>query len=170
MRLRHALLSTVFFFAAPGSVSGLVPYLLTRWQPHDWNAAAMPARVLGWLLLGVGLVVLTDSFRRFVTEGRGTPAPVEPPTDLVVRGFYRHVRNPMYVANLALIIGQALILNRFVLLGYAAGLWLVFTAFVMFYEEPTLARQFGSSYDSYRTAVPRWLPRMRAWHGDRPAH
>ncbi len=96
-------------------------------------------------------------------EGIGTPAPVAPPQLLVVGGIYRHVRNPMYVAVLAAILGQALLLGQLVLLGYAAAMWLVFAAFVRFYEEPTLAESFGADYDAYRRAVPAWLPRLRPW-------
>ena len=161
MSARLAALSTLFFFAAPGAVTGLGPYFLTRWESHDWYAATIPARTVGTVLVVAGLAILIDSFRRFVVEGRGTPAPIEPPTELVVRGFYRHVRNPMYVANLAIVVGQALLLGRFILLGYAAFFWLLFTSFVVLYEEPKLARTFGASYAAYRARVPRWIPRVR---------
>src|ERR671914_565368 len=82
---------------------------------------------------------------------------------LVVGGVYRYVRNPMYVAVLAAIVGQALLLGRLVLLLYAAAAWLVVAAFVRFYEEPTLTRRFGADYEAYRRAVPAWLPRLRPW-------
>jgi protein-S-isoprenylcysteine O-methyltransferase Ste14 len=98
-----------------------------------------------------------------VWEGIGTPAPVAPPERLVIGGVYRHVRNPMYVAVLATILGQALLLGRLVLLTYAAVLWLVFASFVRFYEEPTLRSRFGEDYEAYRRAVPAWLPRLRPW-------
>jgi protein-S-isoprenylcysteine O-methyltransferase Ste14 len=100
---------------------------------------------------------------RFVVEGFGTPAPVAAPERLVVGGVYRYVRNPMYVAILATIVGQALLLGRLGLLLYAAVAWLVAAAFVRFYEEPTLTRRFGAKYEAYRHAVPAWLPRLRPW-------
>jgi protein-S-isoprenylcysteine O-methyltransferase Ste14 len=81
---------------------------------------------------------------------------------VVVGGVYRYVRNPMYVAALAAIVGQAFLLGRLVLLLYAAGVWLVVAAFVRFYEEPTLTRRrFGADYEAYRRAVPAWWPRLR---------
>ncbi|MDQ3792223.1 MAG: isoprenylcysteine carboxyl methyltransferase, partial [Actinomycetota bacterium] len=96
----------------------------------------------------------------------GTPAPVAAPERLVVGGVYRYVRNPMYVAVLTAIVGQALLLGRLVLLLYAAAAWLVVAAFVRLYEEPTLARRFGADYEVYRRAVPAWRPRLRPWEPD----
>jgi protein-S-isoprenylcysteine O-methyltransferase Ste14 len=96
-------------------------------------------------------------------EGFGTPAPVAAPERLVVGGVYRYVRNPMYVAVLAAIFGQALLLGQLGLLLYAAAVWLITAAFVRFYEEPTLTRRFGADYEAYRRAVPAWWPRLRPW-------
>jgi protein-S-isoprenylcysteine O-methyltransferase Ste14 len=120
-------------------------------------------RALGAVLLVAGLIALVGAFARFVVEGLGTPAPVAAPERLVVGGVYRYVRNPMYVAVLAAIVGQALLLGRLVLLLYAAGAWLVVAAFVRFYEEPTLTRRFGADYEAYRRAVPAWWPCLRPW-------
>jgi protein-S-isoprenylcysteine O-methyltransferase Ste14 len=103
---------------------------------------------------------------RFVREGRGTPAPVAPPEVLVVGGDYRYVRNPMYVAVVACVLGQALVLGSLALLGYAVVVWLGMAAFVRWYEEPTLRSQFGTDYEEYLGAVPAWIPRVRPW---RPA-
>jgi protein-S-isoprenylcysteine O-methyltransferase Ste14 len=100
---------------------------------------------------------------RFVVEGFGTPAPIAAPERLVVGGVYRHVRNPMYVAVLAAIVGQALLLGRLGLLLYAATVWLIAAAFVHWCEEPTLTRRFGTDYEAYRCAVPAWWPRLRSW-------
>jgi protein-S-isoprenylcysteine O-methyltransferase Ste14 len=152
--------SAIFFVLAPGTVAGLVPYLLTRWERHDWYGWTVPARVVGALLLVGGLAALVECFRRFATEGRGTPAPIAPPQTLVVHGLYRHVRNPIYVALLTIVAGEALLLGRFVLLGYAVVLWLLFTAFVILYEEPKLRATFGVAYARYRATVPRWVPRL----------
>ena len=105
---------------------------------------------------------------RRVAEGRGTPAPVAPTERLVVGGLYRYVRNPMYLAVVAVIIGQGLALGQPVLLGYAAAVWLTVASFVRWYEEPTLARRFGAQYQAYRRAVPAWRPRVRPWHQDQP--
>jgi protein-S-isoprenylcysteine O-methyltransferase Ste14 len=113
-----------------------------------------------------GAAVLVHAFTRFVVEGLGTPAPVAPPAHLVVGGLYRYVRNPMYLAVIGAIVGQALLLWRFNLLWYALAGAVAVAVFVHWYEEPTLRRQFGRQYDEYRRAVPGWLPRRRPW---RPA-
>ena len=99
-------------------------------------------------------------------DGLGTmaPASIAPTERLVVGGLYRYVRNPMYLAVVAAIIGQALILGQPVLLAYAAAVWVTVASFVRWYEEPTLARQFGEQYQAYRRAVPAWRPRIRPWH------
>jgi protein-S-isoprenylcysteine O-methyltransferase Ste14 len=155
--------SAVFFLAAPGMVAGLIPWLLTRWQAREPLPYWAPMRVLGGILLVAGLIALIRAFVRFVMEGLGTPAPIAAPERLVVGGVYRYVRNPMYVAVLAAIVGQGLLLGQLGLLLYAAATWLVVAAFVRWYEEPTLTRRFGEDYETYRRAVPAWWPRLRPW-------
>ena len=129
--------SAVFFLLAPGVVVGLIPWLLTRWQAREPLPYWAPVRMLGALLLVAGLIALIRAFVRFVVEGFGTLAPVAAPERLVVGGVYRYVRNPMYVAVLAAIVGQALILGQLGLLLYAGAARLVVAAFVRFHEEPT---------------------------------
>ena len=165
-----ALGSAVFFARAPGVVAGLVPWWLTGWDARALPAWWLPLRLAGLVLLAAGVVVLVQAFARFVAEGLGTPAPVAPTQELVVGGLYRYVRNPMYLAVLATILGQALVLGQLVLLPYAAVVAAAFVAFVHWYEEPTLARQFGARYQAYRQAVPGWWPRRRPWRpaGDGP--
>jgi protein-S-isoprenylcysteine O-methyltransferase Ste14 len=141
-------------------MGGLVPFLLTGWVSHDPSGLVF---ALGVLLLAIATAVLLHAFARFVMEGAGTPAPVAPTERLVIGGLYRHLRNPMYVGVTAMIVGQALLFDRYVLLAYAAVFLLVTMAFVTFYEEPTLRRQFGEQYDAYRSAVPGWWPRLRPW-------
>ena len=154
--------SAVFFIAAPCVVAGVLPWALTGW---DAFAVWLPVRVLGGMFVVGGVAVLVHAFVRFVVEGVGTPAPVAPTERLVVGGLYRYVRNPMYVAVVATVIGQALLLGRPVLLAYAAVLGCVFAAFVRWHEEPVLRRRFGARYESYRRAVPAWRPRLRPWGG-----
>lgn len=159
-RLGPAVGSAAFLVAAPGIVAGFVPWLLT-----GWSSSHPPAflAVLGAALIAVGVTVLLHAFARFVVEGRGTPAPVAPTERLVVGGLYRHVRNPMYVAVGATIVGQALLLGRPWLLAYAAAFWVVVAAFVRGYEEPTLSARYGEEYTAYRRSVPAWWPRLRPW-------
>ena len=155
-RLRAALGSALFLVIAPGVVAGLVPWLLTGWDstgPPGWLQG------FGWALVVAGVAVLLDAFARFVVEGLGTPAPVAPTETLVIGGLYRYVRNPMYLAVAAIILGQSAILGRWVLVAYALLFGAAVWSFVHWYEEPTLRRQFGAAYDEYRTAVPGWRPR-----------
>ncbi|QDQ15290.1 methyltransferase family protein [Streptomyces spectabilis] len=154
--------SSVFMALAPGTVAGLVPWWLTRWQSGHWW---LPVRVLGGVALAAGAAVLVHAFVRFVTEGLGTPAPVAPTEHLVVGGLYRHVRNPMYVAVVTAIAGQGLLLARPVLLVYALVAGAVMAAFARWYEEPALLRAHGTAYERYRGAVPGWLPRPCPWRG-----
>lgn len=156
-RLRAALGSVLFLFVAPGVVAGLIPYSLTGWDSSDPPPVLV---VAGALLTAVGAVVLLHAFARFVLEGIGTPAPVAPTEHLVVGGAYRYVRNPMYLAVGSVILGQALLLGRAVLLAWLAAFGLMVAAFVLLYEEPTLAARYGAEYDRYCETVPRWLPRL----------
>jgi protein-S-isoprenylcysteine O-methyltransferase Ste14 len=160
-RALAALGTVVFLVLAPGVVAGLVPWWITRWDARDLSPYWWPVRIVGAALIVAGVVVLIHAFARFVWEGIGTPAPVAPTERLVVGGLYRYVRNPMYLAVAAVIVGQALLLGRPVLLLYAAAFGVVVFAFVHWYEEPTLSRRFGEQYEEYRRAVPGWWPRRR---------
>ena len=155
--------SAAFFAVAPGVVAGALPWLLTRWRPGAAFGHWLPARLFGVVLLLAGTAFLVHAFVRFVVEGLGTPAPIAPPTHLVVGGVYRYVRNPMYLAVVATILGQALLLWRPLLLGYAVPVAGAMVAFVVGYEEPALTRTFGAEYAAYRRAVPGWLPRLTPW-------
>jgi protein-S-isoprenylcysteine O-methyltransferase Ste14 len=119
-------------------------------------------------LIAAGLAFLLPAFARFVIEGIGTPAPTAPTQRLVVGGAYRYVRNPMYLAVAALILGQALLLGQAILLLYALGFGIAVTAFVHGYEEPTLVSRFGEEYNRYMSEVPRWFPRGSPWRGRLP--
>lgn len=157
-RLRAVLGSAVFvLFGGPTIVAGLVPWLLTRWEADDPSTAL---RVAGAVLIVVGGGLVLETTARFALQGRGTPAPFAAPDRFVARGSYRVVRNPMYVGVLALIVGQALLLGREVLLLWAGAAAVLFQLFVVFHEEPELRKRFGAEYDDYRRRVGRWLPRV----------
>jgi protein-S-isoprenylcysteine O-methyltransferase Ste14 len=162
-KARAALGSLLFLLIAPGVIAGLIPWSLTEWNAETESLAL---RIGGGLLIVAGVSFLLHAFGRFVIDGLGTPAPVAPTQQLVVGGVYRYVRNPMYLAVGTTIVGQALLLGRPELLAYAAIFGVVVFAFVRGYEEPTLAEQFGPSYEEYRRAVPGWLPRLRPWRGE----
>jgi protein-S-isoprenylcysteine O-methyltransferase Ste14 len=161
---RAALGSAAFFVLAPGTTAGLVPWLITRWQ----DPAPAWAAVAGGIVTGTGVALVAAAFVQFVAVGRGTPAPVAPTQELVVGGLYRWVRNPMYVGVAAAIAGQAVTFASVGLAVWLVGFVLAVTTFVRLYEEPTLRRAYGTSYEEYAAAVRRWLPRIRPWRtGDR---
>jgi protein-S-isoprenylcysteine O-methyltransferase Ste14 len=147
-------------------VAGFFPWWISGWKMKrpwlDWA----PLRVVGALVLVVAVALLIQAFVRFVSEGLGTPAPVAPTERLVVGGLYRYVRNPMYIAIVAAIFGQALLLGQLSLLWYGLFIALLQAAFVRWHEEPALRRRFGHDYEVYSRAVPSWLPRLRPWIQD----
>ena len=155
--------SAIFLVLAPGTVAGAVPWAITRWTlaSADWpQIAFLP---LAAVQIAAGLIVLLDSFSRFVWQGLGTPTPLMPTTKLIVTGLYRYVRNPMYVAVLSLIYGQALLFGSIWLAMYGGAIWIMFHLSVLFYEEPRLRTDYGGVYDAYCRHVCRWLPRLRPW-------
>lgn len=156
--------SAVFLVVAPGVVAGLMPWLLTdHYRKPQANVPGFVAT--GSILVIVAAAILLHAFARFALEGLGTPAPVAPTEKLVVGGIYRHVRNPMYVAVLAIILGQVLIFSSWPVLLYGLIAAAAMVSFVKLYEEPTLAQRYGEEYEAYRRAVPGWLPRLTPWRG-----
>ena len=163
-RVQAAIGTIVFFFVAPGIVAGAIPWALSGWRtPAPWPLFGIPA-VAGVVLLLPGLVVLIDSFIRFA-RSLGTPAPIAPTQRLVVEGWYRFVRNPMYVAVLAIIFGQALLFWSPAVAIYGIIAFVTVHLFVVGYEEPTLRQQYPEAYREFTAHVPRWLPRLTPWRG-----
>jgi len=143
------------FLALPGVVAGLVPMLLAHLDAGRKGGCAF-----GFVLMGVGLVLLLWCVRDFLVSGRGTLAPWDPPKRLVVVGLYRFVRNPMYLAVLTLVAGWGLATGSRLLAGYGAVLAVGFHLRIVCYEEPWLRRQFGAEWTAYSASVSRWLPRF----------
>jgi protein-S-isoprenylcysteine O-methyltransferase Ste14 len=162
-RIFAVLGSAVFLVLAPGTIAVLIPWWISHWRVHAPFPGFTLLRIIGVLLIAAGLPVLLESFGRFALQGSGTPAPVFPTQRLIVRGFYRYVRNPMYVAVVWIILGQALIFGNLCLVAYAVIPWLAAHLFVLVYEEPTLRRSFGAEYETYCAHVPRWIPRLTPW-------
>ena len=153
---KNFLVSLLFtIFGGPGIIVLYLPLAITRWRVPPSPA---PFRTLAWILIATGLLPLLESISRFVWAGRGTLAPFAPTETLVVSGLYRFVRNPMYVADLAAISGQAILFRSVSLVVYGLVIWLGLHLFVTRYEEPTLRRKFGTSYDAFCNNVPRWIP------------
>jgi protein-S-isoprenylcysteine O-methyltransferase Ste14 len=159
-RMTAALGSLAFLVLAPGVVAGVIPWLITDWQPLPPSDGPGALRWTGLIPIAAGLAVVLEAFARFAWEGRGTPAPVAPTRTLVVSGFYRFVRNPMYVAVTALIFGQAVLFASWGVAIYGVFIAAAFHTFVLLYEEPTLHRAYGDEYAAYCAATPRWIPRL----------
>ncbi len=154
---RSVVVSILFtLFGGPGIVLVALPWLITRFR--------MPAepwwmKGVAWGLIGLGLVPLLESIVRFVRVGRGTLMPNVPTERLVVSGLYRWVRNPMYVGDLVVLAGEAVLFRSGGIAVYGAAVWWVFDTFIRRYEEPTLRRWHGTEYAVYCGRVGRWLPR-----------
>lgn len=149
-----ALRSIVFTFVLPGTIAGWAPYAILRGATL---AGAAPWRWLGLVPLVAGIAIYVWCVADFATAGRGTPAPIDPPKELVRRGLYRLTRNPMYVGVTAVLIGETWLFASPPLAAYTVCVVLGFHLFVLLYEEPTLRRSFGEAYERYCAAVPRWL-------------
>lgn len=153
-----ALKSFLFLLIAPGTVAGYIPLVLLRKGPQLETGIFAYLGIPLWL---IGGTILLWSFWNFLREGRGTPAPIEPPKELVVAGFYRYVRNPMYVGIILLLLGHFLWFGFWWILTYTIIAFIIVHLFVTLYEEPTLKRRFGAAYENYLTQVPRWIPKFR---------
>ena len=150
----------IFTILVPGSVTVLIPHWILRSRPGtDFDISAL--RWGGILPIALGAAVYFSCAWEFVKTGGGTPAPVDAPKALVARGLYRYTRNPMYVGVVSILIGEAVLFQSLRLASYVFIVWLFFHFFVLLYEEPTLRRKFGPSYEEYRKDVPRWIPKVR---------
>jgi len=145
----------LFTLLVPGSVAFYIPLWIASPAPVDRAPDAI--HWLGLAPLAVGVAIYLWCAWDFASFGRGTPAPIDAPTRLVVRGLYRYVRNPMYVGVLCAIVGWALYLASGMLCLYAAAVWTAFHLFVVVYEEPHLRSRFGADYERYCAVVNRWL-------------
>jgi protein-S-isoprenylcysteine O-methyltransferase Ste14 len=168
MRRSAAVVTSVVWFVLTGGVGVvLVPWWLTGWRVRYPLPYWGVARAVGVVLIVAGLIPPVHVFVQFVRAG-GTPMPGAMTARLVVTGFNRYVRNPIYLGAVTIFIGEALLFGRLSLLLYAVVVWVGVAAFVRWYEEPALARRFGADYETYRHAVAAWLPRLRPWDPNAP--
>ncbi|WP_419941224.1 methyltransferase family protein [Candidatus Palauibacter sp.] len=147
--------TALFSVVAPGMVAVFLPLLIVRGRTAGGGATLGAAL----LLLALGAGIFLRCAWDFVVAGKGTPAPIDQPKRLVIRGLYRYSRNPMYVGVLSVIAGWAVLFGAGILAAYAAAWFVIFSLFVRFYEEPHLTRKFGDEYAAYRERVGRWFPR-----------
>ena len=138
-----------------------LPGATTSWREQ-------PLKTIGFLPLMAGAIIMLGCVWNFIFIGRGTPAPFDAPKKLVTRGFYRYVRNPMYLGMGLVLVGEAILLASFSweIIAYGVALFAIVNLFIILYEEPTLARLFGEEYLIYRKNVPRWIPRLRPWDSE----
>jgi protein-S-isoprenylcysteine O-methyltransferase Ste14 len=157
-----ALAKTLLFTVlVPATVTIYVPRRIFLSRSREDALPIGPLRYVGAALLAAGAAVYVWCAWDFATAGRGTPAPIDPPKSLVVRGLYRYVRNPMYLGILLLLGGEAMLFGSRAILEYTGLVFLFFFLFVFAYEEPALRRKFGQDYERYCDRVPRWIPRLR---------
>ena len=145
----------------------MIPGVVAGWLPWRYFGLARvrldlldPLHLLGLACVACGAGFLAVCIWHFAVGGRGTLAPVDPPRDLVVRGPYRFVRNPMYLSVSTIILGELLLTRSTSLLAYGAAWFALVNLFVIGYEEPALRRRFGASYEHYAGTVGRWIPRF----------
>ncbi|MGH9862406.1 MAG: methyltransferase family protein [Candidatus Acidiferrales bacterium] len=151
--------TALFTVLVPGVVAGLVPYWIVSSAPR--GLALGPWRYLGLPFMTLGALGYFWCAWNFAVTGRGTPAPIDPPKRLVIHGPYRYVRNPMYLSVVSVLVGEAVWYEASSVLLYAGVFVVAVNLFVLLYEEPFLRQQFGTAYEEYCCAVPRWLPRWR---------
>ena len=150
--------SLLFLIVAPGLVAGFIPLTWLRSGPQIQMGVVAYLALPLW---AAGILTLVWCFWDFAQKGRGTPAPIDPPKELIVSGLYHYVRNPMYVGILLIVIGHFLWFGNWNLLAYAGLASIVFHLVVTLYEEPNLRHRFGPAYEEYLGRVPRWIPRFR---------
>ena len=152
------ILKTILFtLFVPGTVAILVPRWLLGGFPTPEPG---PLTWLGAIIILTGAAIYFRCAWEFAVRGLGTPAPIAPTRFLVTTALHRYVRNPMYIGVALVIVGEDALFRRSHLLDYASAMLLIAHLFVVLYEEPTLHRQFGASYDAYRRSVPRWIPKL----------
>jgi protein-S-isoprenylcysteine O-methyltransferase Ste14 len=160
-RTKAVAASLAWFVTVGGTFGCLLPYLSGDWHFHP---APLAVRVTGVVLIGAGLIPLLRSFADFIMAG-GTPVPVASPPRLVISGYYRYLRNPIYAGFTGVLSGEVLLFWSAGLLRYTVVACAVGMAAVHWYEEPVLLRKFGAPYAEYRRAVRAWIPRARPWGG-----
>lgn len=145
----------------PVTVTIVVPGLIL-WRTGA-ELAPWPLATVGIVLIAIGLALVTWTVSLFARIGKGTLAPWDPTSRLVVVGPYRHVRNPMISGVLTVLLGEAALFGSLPLLVWFGAAFAVNAIYFPLVEEPGLRKRFGEDYEAYRAAVPRWVPRLRPW-------
>jgi len=157
--MKNFLGTLAFAFIAIATVILGIPYLIFYFG-IAWLYEIGSFRFFGIIPIATGIILWIWAARDFIIHGKGTPAPVYPPKQLVSERLFRIIRNPMYVAVTLIILGEAVLVGSFTLFIYTLLIWSLFHLFVVYYEEPTMNKRFGSAYKNYLTDVPRWIPKI----------
>ncbi len=148
----------LFTILQPGIVAGLVPYLLYKGNAGELCSRNLSAwQWMGLLLFLIGLVIMFHCIVSFALDGLGTISPVDPTKKLVVSGFYKYSRNPMYIGVMLILAGESILFRSAEIGRYAFSVFIAFNLFIMLIEEPRLKKDFGDEYEAYRKRVRRWI-------------
>ena len=147
----------VFTILKPGIVVGLIPFLIIRHTVGGEFSFSNGFQYLGFIVFTIGFLIAVSCIFRFAFEGRGTLSPLDPTQKLVINGFYKFTRNPMYVGVLTMLFGEVIFFNSFVLLMYSFCVFLLFNLFIYLIEEPRLKKDFPKEYLEYCNRVKRWF-------------
>ena len=151
------MLKQIFSFILPVTVLILVPlYIEPNISIHN-----VLTLIAGLVIIGVGLYLMTITISKFIRIGKGTLAPWSPTRKLVIDGIYRHVRNPMIIGVLIVLVGESVAVLSVNILEWAGIFFIINNVYFLLLEEPLLERKFGDEYREYKKAVPRWIPRKR---------
>jgi len=157
--------SIIFTIVVPCTVAGWVPHWLSNSTLDGLMFGKAPSSlitdILGYILLVLGAAIYLWCVYDFTFIGRGTPAVFDPPKELVIRGLYEYVRNPMYIGVIFALAGQVFLYGSPIVLFYTVAIGVFFIAFVLVEEEPALHKKFGNDYDEYSRRVNRWLPKLK---------
>lgn len=156
-----SLKSAVATIVVPGTACFLIPYLILNGAQISLTPPPGILQVMAILIAGIGLYMVVWVSTAFVRQGKGTPIPIDPPTQFVITGLYRHVRNPMYVGAILIVLAEAVYFYYAWLVLYALGLWAILHIALVVFEEPQLKKRFGADYEQYLKTVPRWIPKLR---------
>ena len=154
--------ATIYGILFIGLLLIYLPARLLSWFGFTRPATFEFQQIIGMLIGTLGAAIAAWCILTFVTIGKGTPAPFDPPRNLVIQGPYRFVRNPMYIGAGLALLGVAIFYGSWPWLGYIAVFSFALHLFVLLYEEPTLRRTFGEDYEVYCRQIRRWWPHFRS--------
>jgi protein-S-isoprenylcysteine O-methyltransferase Ste14 len=165
-RILSAIFSVVLMVAAVVFILFAIPLWIIDWNFHLFPLEIGVFRFIGLIPIILGIVTMMGFIWGWILSGTGSPLPLDLPKELIVRGSYRFVRNPMYVGFYLILFGEILFFKSSALLLYLLVLFLIFHTVVVFVEEPMLKGKFGESYEQYCRSVPRWIPRLKPFRGN----